>query len=296
MLVEHDMDLVAAYSHRIIALSEGKVLADLPPEPIFCRPGLIETVIGKAQERTDAARAQTSSSISRAAASCAAFRSRSQPASWSAWSAATAPARRRRLRTIMGFRKPAAGTIALDGSDIVGLRPYRIARMGVGFAPEESEVFGELTVAENIAHADLDLSRRAAAPRQRIDDAYGVFPKLERYRERGGQALSGGERKMVSIARALALDPKLLLLDEPTEGLSPAIVPSIVEGLAEYPRLRPRGLHRRIQHPPRAGFHRPALRHRTRRDHLRRQAGEATEGPRRGAGDRGTGAHAAAAR
>ncbi len=107
--------------------------------------------------------------------------------------------------------------------------------MGIGFAPEESEVFGELTVAENIALPTWIKSTwtcpsgRAAAAR--IADAYRVFPGLERYRERGGHALSGGERKMVSIARALALGPKLLLLDEPTEGLSPVIVPSIIQGL-----------------------------------------------------------------
>jgi branched-chain amino acid transport system ATP-binding protein len=135
------------------------------------------------------------------------------------------------FRTIMGFRRPAAGSITFDGRNIVGRRPYQIARGGIGFAPEESEVFGELTVAENIAMPTWTCpgGRDAQA---RINDAYAVFPRLERYRERGGDALSGGERKMVSIARALALDPKLLLLDEPTEGLSPAIVPSIVEGLA----------------------------------------------------------------
>lgn len=140
------------------------------------------------------------------------------------------------FRTIMGQRKPSAGGITLGGQSLIGLRPYEIARLGVGFAPEESEVFGDLTVAENIRMPTWTrATRTSAADREAM--AYKVFPKLERYRERGGQQLSGGERKMVSIARALALDPKLLLLDEPTEGLSPAIVPSITEGIASIRQL-----------------------------------------------------------
>jgi branched-chain amino acid transport system ATP-binding protein len=135
------------------------------------------------------------------------------------------------FRTVMGFRVPVAGSIAFDGKDLVGLRPFEIARLGVGFAPEESEVFGELTVAENIALPTWTCPGTRSAE-LRIADAFRVFPNLERYRDRGGHALSGGERKMVSIARALALGPKLLLLDEPTEGLSPAIVPAIIAGLA----------------------------------------------------------------
>jgi len=135
------------------------------------------------------------------------------------------------FRSIMGFRRPVSGSITFKGQSLVGMKPFRIARLGIGFAPEESEVFGELTVAENIAMPTWTTTSARSAG-ERIAEAYKVFPKLERYRDRGGQALSGGERKMVSIARALALDPQLLLLDEPTEGLSPAIVPSIVEGLA----------------------------------------------------------------
>jgi branched-chain amino acid transport system ATP-binding protein len=140
------------------------------------------------------------------------------------------------FRTIMGFRKPVTGTIAFNERNLLGLRPYQVARLGIGFAPEESEVFGELTVAENIALPTWTLADERGA--ERIAEAYEVFPNLRRYMARGGQALSGGERKMVSIARALALGPKLLLLDEPTEGLSPAIVPSIVQGLAS---IRARG-------------------------------------------------------
>jgi branched-chain amino acid transport system ATP-binding protein len=138
------------------------------------------------------------------------------------------------LRTIMGFRKPVAGRIEFCGRDVCRLRPFQIARAGIGFAPEESEVFGELTVEENIA---LPTWVGAGRAQGRVEDAYRVFPMLERYRKRGGHALSGGERKMVSIARALALGPKLLLLDEPTEGLSPVIVPSILDGIANIRAL-----------------------------------------------------------
>jgi len=138
------------------------------------------------------------------------------------------------LKTIMGFRKPVAGRIEFGGRDICGLRPFQIARAGIGFAPEESEVFGELTVEENIA---LPTWAGAGRAHGGVEEAYRVFPMLERYRKRGGHALSGGERKMVSIARALALSPKLLVLDEPTEGLSSVIVPSILDGIANIRAL-----------------------------------------------------------
>jgi branched-chain amino acid transport system ATP-binding protein len=135
------------------------------------------------------------------------------------------------FRSIMGYRRVVSGSIRFEGDDLTKLPTWQIAQRGIGFSPEESEVYADLTVAENIELSTW--TRPSGRPANiRIEEAYSVFPKLRQYLARGGAQLSGGERKMVSIARALTLDPKLLLLDEPFEGLSPAIIPWIAEGVA----------------------------------------------------------------
>jgi branched-chain amino acid transport system ATP-binding protein len=141
------------------------------------------------------------------------------------------------LRSIMGFLRPRAGRIVFQGEEIQRRRPHEMAGRGLGWAPEDSGIFADLTVAENIEIATWTQpgGRPAAA---RIESAYEVFPVLRGYRHRKGPEMSGGERKMLSVARALALDPRVLILDEPFEGLSPAIIPAVSQGLA---RITERG-------------------------------------------------------
>ena len=135
------------------------------------------------------------------------------------------------LRTIMGYLKPRAGAINFKNERIDGRRTHEIAKLGLGWAPEDCAIFPDLTVAENIEIATW--TRPGTRPAsERIARAYEVFPVLKTYAARKGPEMSGGERKMLSIARALALDPEMLILDEPFEGLSPAIVPVISESLA----------------------------------------------------------------
>ena len=140
------------------------------------------------------------------------------------------------LRTIMGYVRPRTGRIDFRGSPIHGRRTHEIARLGLGWAPEDSGIFSDLTVAENVEIATW--TRTGGRPAaERLALAYDVFPVLRRYAARKGPEMSGGERKMLSIARALALDPQMLLLDEPFEGLSPAIIPAVSAGIAAITKL-----------------------------------------------------------
>jgi branched-chain amino acid transport system ATP-binding protein len=140
------------------------------------------------------------------------------------------------LRTVMGFHRPQAGRVEFKGRPIHGRRTDQIAALGFGWAPEDSAIFPDLTVAENIEISTW--TRRQGRPAaERIELAYRVFPVLRGYAQRKGPEMSGGERKMLSIARALALDPEILLLDEPFEGLSPAIIPAVSDGIREITQL-----------------------------------------------------------
>jgi branched-chain amino acid transport system ATP-binding protein len=127
------------------------------------------------------------------------------------------------LRTIMGVLAPRRGRIRLEGREIQGLPPYAIARMGVQLVPEERAIFGQLTVEENLRLAALTAEKPWS-----LDRVYEFFPRLKERRRSGGRQLSGGEQQMLAIARALIRDARVILLDEPFEGLAPLIVRDLV--------------------------------------------------------------------
>ncbi len=142
------------------------------------------------------------------------------------------------MRSIMGFLPPDRGKIQFLERDITGFAPYEVAKMGIAFSPEDTGIFPDLTAEENIQYPTWT-RETAKTAQERIAIAYSVFPVLERYKTRKGTQLSGGERKMLSIARALALDPVLFLLDEPFEGLSPAILPQLAESIHGITKMGP---------------------------------------------------------
>jgi len=124
------------------------------------------------------------------------------------------------IKTLMGLLQATGGEVTFDGLALLGLPPFRIAQAGLGLVPEGRQVFTNLTVGENLISTS---AARFGRPRWTLDRIYALFPKLAERRDHMGDQLSGGEQQMLAIGRALMTNPKLLILDEATEGLAPLI-------------------------------------------------------------------------
>ena len=142
------------------------------------------------------------------------------------------------LKTIMGLLAPREGTIVFDGRAIGRLTPYERARLGIGYVPQGREIFPSLSVRENLV---LGARRKRPAPAS-LDYVLSLFPGLSQMLDKRGGDLSGGQQQQLAIARALISDPKLLLLDEPTEGIQPSIVQEIAGVLQRIKQERKRSI------------------------------------------------------
>lgn len=132
------------------------------------------------------------------------------------------------IKTIAGWVTPSSGSIRFNGAELVGMESDRICRLGLGIVPEDRRIFPGLSVEENLKLGFLQCPRRPKAESKRaLEQSYQRFPRLRERRQQMGTTLSGGEQQMLAIARALIGAPKLLLIDEPTEGLAPIIVDEI---------------------------------------------------------------------
>jgi branched-chain amino acid transport system ATP-binding protein len=133
------------------------------------------------------------------------------------------------LKTIMGLLGPSRGKVVFEGHAITGLPAHKVARMGIAYVPEDRRIFKLLTVMENL-RTGLDRQGVTEARKQELlDKLFAYFPRLAERRGQAGGTLSGGEQQMLAIARAMMLEPKIILLDEPTEGLMPRMVSQIKE-------------------------------------------------------------------
>jgi branched-chain amino acid transport system ATP-binding protein len=134
------------------------------------------------------------------------------------------------LRSIMGLTPPRSGRVEFMGKEITGRQPFEVARLGVGYIPDDRRIFADLTVEEN-----LMIVRRVTRREGRwtLERVYQLFPVLAELRHKHGSGLSGGEQKMLAIGRALMGNPSLLILDEPSEGLSPLMVKTLTEAIGQ---------------------------------------------------------------
>lgn len=242
VIVEHDMDVVFSLADRILVLHQGRMFADGDVSTIRQHDGVREIYLGKgidgARRETSFAKAVFSEKllcvdhIDTYYGQSQALHSVSLEVNRGACVALlgrNGVGKTTTLRSIMGLSHPSKGAIQFRGMDIASLPPHQIAAMGVGYVPEGSRIIPNLTTWQNLFLPACALKKRT--PKWSVERILGVLPKLADLKDRQAGLLSGGERKMLAIGRALMVDPEILLLDEPSEGLSPLMVRTLLDAL-----------------------------------------------------------------
>ena len=248
LLIEHDIDRVLALSDRITVLHQGRVIADGKPAEVASNPDVITAYMGTARAggvlvptvRPDVVQPASTKPILELGAGARRLCGQPDPRTIVdlvvhegeavALLGRNGVGKTTMLRAITGTVEKSAGRITMEGSDITRAKPYEINRLGISIVPEGRRLFPNLTVMENL--------RLAARPGgASFDEIFELFPKLKILQRARAESLSGGERQMLAIARALTVPSKLILLDEPFEGLAPAVVQEVMDALV---RLRGR--------------------------------------------------------
>ncbi|GAC1548532.1 MAG: branched-chain amino acid ABC transporter ATP-binding protein/permease [Beijerinckiaceae bacterium] len=241
LLIEHDIDRVLSLSDRITVLHQGRVIAEGEPAKIAKDPGVLEAYLGRHGERRTR---PTETFGSGATMRPPLLTLKGVDAGYNASSilqsidlevregevvallGRNGVGKTTTLRTIMGVLKPTKGTISFAGQEITSLTPDRVNRCGIAIVPEGRRIFPNLTVAENLMLGQ----REGGWP---LDEIYRLFPKLRARQDARGENLSGGERQMLAIGRALCAPQKLVLLDEPFEGLAPSVVAEVLAAIEQ---------------------------------------------------------------
>lgn len=226
LIIDHDMGLIMRLCHRLHVLASGRTIAEGDAAHVRSHPAVIEAYLGKGRPMLDVTDLSVSYGAIRAVRSISFTLRKGELVSLLG---ANGAGKSSTIKCIAGALKASGGTITLEGKDITAASPEQVVRAGLATVPETRDVFPDLTVAENLMLGAFIHRRDQAGNRDNLEKLNTLFPRLAERSKQAAGTLSGGEQQMLVIARALMARPRVLLLDEPSLGLAPAIVERIFE-------------------------------------------------------------------